>query len=331
MTFGYLFDFRNPAPWRRPWAELYAETLDLVALTEELGFDGAWVPEHHTAEDGYVPSPLVLLSAIAARTRRMRIGTGVALAPLYHPVRFAEDCALVDILSNGRLEIALAVGYRRRETDAFGVGFSSRGSRTNEFLQIVRRLWAGETVTHESPHFSLRDAAIMPRPVRGHVPLYVGGSTERAFERAALYADGFHGRSFEGYLDKVRALGRDPAAARLLNVDLFVYVARDPEKARRELAPYLHYVNNVYGEWLAEDGPKWADGRTLYEPMSLEEFQANGPMRILTPAQAIAHFEEMLSRAPVEHFMMMVPPGLPAARFAEYAETFAKEVAPAFR
>jgi alkanesulfonate monooxygenase SsuD/methylene tetrahydromethanopterin reductase-like flavin-dependent oxidoreductase (luciferase family) len=139
LTFGYLYDFRNPTQWRRPWGELYAETLDLIALTEQLGFEGVWVPEHHNSEDGYLPSPLSMLGAIAARTKRMKLGTAIALAPLYHPVRFAEDCAVLDILSQGRLEMAVAVGYRRRETDALGVPFNSRGTRTDEFIQIVRR------------------------------------------------------------------------------------------------------------------------------------------------------------------------------------------------
>ena len=121
ITFGYLYDFRNPAQWRRPWPDLYAETLEFVAWTESIGFEGAWVPEHHGADDGYLPSPLIALAAIAARTKTIKIGSAVALTPLYHPVRFAEDCALIDILSNGRLEMAVAIGYRRLETDAYGV------------------------------------------------------------------------------------------------------------------------------------------------------------------------------------------------------------------
>jgi hypothetical protein len=92
LTFGYLYDFRNPAAWHRPWTDLYAETLEFATWTETVGFEGAWVPEHHAADDGYQPSPMVTLAALAARTKRMRIGSAVALAPLYHPVRFAEEC-----------------------------------------------------------------------------------------------------------------------------------------------------------------------------------------------------------------------------------------------
>ena len=152
LTFGYLYDFRNPQQWHQPWADLYAQTLELITWTESIGFEGAWVPEHHGAQDGYAPSPLVALAAIAARTKTIRLGSAIALAPLYHPVRFAEECAVLDILSNGRLEMALAVGYRRREAEAYGVDFSSRGRRTDEFLEIVTRLWAGETFSYQGKH-----------------------------------------------------------------------------------------------------------------------------------------------------------------------------------
>lgn len=334
LTFGYLYDFRNPAQWHRPWAELYAETLDFIAWTESVGFSGAWVPEHHGAEDGYMPSPLVMLGAIAARSRTLKLGSAIALAPLYHPVRFAEDCAVLDILSNGRLEMAVAVGYRRSEAQAFGVDFSARGRRTDEFLEIVRRLWAGESVSFEGRHFVLKNAAITPTPPRGHIPLYIGGFTDKALERTAQYGDGYFGNIeiCDLYFDKLRALGRDPASARIRIQGLFVLVARDPEQAMDELAPYFHHVNDSYGRWLQENRADTGFGEgAVLKPMTLEEFKASGILRILTPEQAIEMFREMLAKAPVEHFMMMVPPGIPRAKFLKYAEVFARDVIPAFR
>src|SRR5438094_6910064 len=146
LTFGFLYDFRNPPQWQRPSETLYAEILDVIAWTEEAGFAGAWVPEHHLAGDSYMPSPLVALAAIAARTKTIKIGSGIALAPLYHPMRFAEDCAVLDILAGGRLELGLAIGYRKREYAAFGVDFTKRGRLFDEWLEIVTRLWGGETV-----------------------------------------------------------------------------------------------------------------------------------------------------------------------------------------
>ncbi|WP_192722525.1 LLM class flavin-dependent oxidoreductase [Mycobacterium sp. OAS707] len=334
LTFGYLYDFRNPAQWRRPWAEVYAETLEFAAWTETLGFEGAWVPEHHAAEDGYQPSPMVMLAALAARTKRMRIGPAVALAPLYHPVRFAEECAVLDILSNGRLDVSVAVGYRRREAEGYGIDFTTRGSRTNEFLEILLRLWRGESVTVNGKHFQLRDAKIMPVPPNGRIPLYLGGFNEKAIDRTAKFGDGYFGNMefVELYNEKLRTHGKDPAAGRIRIQGLFVVVANDPEQAAEELAPFYLHVNNSYGQWLSEDRKSTGiDGDAVLKPMTLEQFKASRILQVLTPAVAIDFFNAMRAKAPVEHFMMMLPPGIPAKQFAKYAETFANEVIPAFR
>ena len=332
LTFGYLYDFRNPGQWHRPWAELYAETLDFVEWSEGRGFSGAWVPEHHAADDGYMPSPMVALAAIAARTKTLRLGSAIALAPLYHPVRFAEECAVLDILCDGRLDMAIAVGYRRSEADGYGVDFSKRGRRTDEFLEIVRRLWAGEKFSYDGKHFQLKNASITPLSPRGQIPLYLGGFTDKAIERTAKFGDGYFGNMeiCDLYAEKLRAVGKDPASARIRIQGLFVVVAKDPAQAMEELAPYFHYVNNAYGKWLNEDRAATGFDEGLLKPMSLEAFKASGILQILTPGEAIDMFNRMLTKAPVEHFMMMAPPGLPKARLREYAQVFADEVMPAF-
>lgn len=331
LTFGYLYDFRNPPQFHRPWEKLYADLLDTIAWSEKAGFDGAWVPEHHGAEDGYMPSPLVILAAIAARTKKIRLGSAVALAPLYHPVRFAEECAVLDILSDGRLEMALAIGYRRREAEALGVDFTRRGARFDEFLKVVTQLWAGETVDFAGDHFTVKQARIMPPSPRGRIPLYIGGFADKAMERVATYADGYFGNieSCEPYLDKLSAQGKEPASGRIRITGLFLVVARDPEIAMEELAPYYLHVNNSYAGWANEDRALGFEGGL--RPMTLEDFKASGALQILTPAQAIAMFKDLTSSMPVEHFIMMMPGGLPAAKFKEYAGTFAEEVIPAFR
>jgi alkanesulfonate monooxygenase SsuD/methylene tetrahydromethanopterin reductase-like flavin-dependent oxidoreductase (luciferase family) len=334
LTFGYLYDFRNPAQWRRPWPELYAEILDFAAWSESIGFDGAWVPEHHGADDGYMPSPLIALAAIAARTRTLRLGSAIALAPLYHPLRFAEECAVLDHLSNGRLDMAVAVGYRRREAEAYGVDFGKRGSRTDEFLEIVTRLWRGETVTFAGQHFNIHNASIAQAPSRGRIPLYLGGFNDKAIARTAKYGDGYFGNMdvVDLYREKLRAAGKDADSGRIRIQGLFTVVARDPVAAMDELAPYFLHVNNTYGEWLNEDrAATGMDDKGMLKPMSLDAFKASGILSILTPPQAIAMFERMRAQAPVEHFMMMLPPGLPPVQFKPYAETFARDVMPAFR
>ncbi|MBS9376088.1 LLM class flavin-dependent oxidoreductase [Rhodococcus sp. B50] len=332
LDFGYLYDFRNPRHCERPWSDVYAETLDVIAWSETVGFSGAWVPEHHNAGDGYQPAPMVALAAIAARTNTLRLGSAVSLGPLYHPLRFAEECAVLDILSRGRAEMSLGIGYRRSEYDAFGLDFKTRGKRFDEFLHIVRALWAGETVNFEGRHFTVKDAKIMPPAPRGRVPLYIGGFADKALERVAKYADGYFGNEefCDSYAAKLQEQGKDPVKARIRIQGLFYVVAEDPEKAMEELAPYYHHVNNSYGEWLNEDNAIGFDDAAL-KPMSLDDFKTSGILEIATPDKAISKFEDLQERTKAEHFMMMMPAGLPAERFMEYAQVFADKVIPAFR
>ncbi|MFC0685518.1 LLM class flavin-dependent oxidoreductase [Novosphingobium clariflavum] len=332
LGFGYLYDMRNPAPWHRPPEALHAEVLDVIAETEALGFDGAWVPEHHLAEDGYMTSPMVLLAAIAARTKRMALGSGIALAPLYEPLRFAEDCAVLDALSGGRLRMGLAIGYRAREYAAHGLDFRQRGARFDEFLQVVRRLWAGETVDFAGAHFRLDGARIAALSSRGQVPLYIGGFAPRAMERVARYGDGYFGNAevWPLYRQKLEEQGKDPAEAHVWVQELTLVVAHDKTAAMEELAPHFLHVTNSYAAWMAEDSAVGIDDPAM-KAMDLESFKASGALRILTPTEAIDHFRRLREQAPVEHVTMMMPPGLPAERFLAYAKVFADEVIPAFR
>ncbi|WP_310535461.1 LLM class flavin-dependent oxidoreductase [Novosphingobium sp.] len=332
LTFGYLYDFRNPQQWHRDWHELYEETVALAAWTEQAGFDAAWVPEHHLASDSYVTSPMILLAAIAARTSRIRLGSAISLAPLYHPLRFAEDCVALDALSGGRLEMALAIGYRRREYEAFGIDFTKRGAIFDEFLEVATQLWAGETVDFAGKHFTLNGATLMPPAPRGRIPLHIGGFAPKALERVAKYADGYFGDvgAVAPYVEKLKEAGKDPDSARALATCLFMVVAEDKTAAMDELAPYYHHVNNTYAAFMAEDKAIGMDDAAL-AAMDLDTFKESGILEIMTPDEAIARFAAMQAKAPaLEHLMFMRPPGLPAARFKVYAQVIADKVMPAF-
>ena len=122
MRIGTYFDMRNPPGWRRPWGTFYGETLELIEQAEAWGIDAVWVSEHHFFEDGYLPQPLTFASAIAARTKRVRLGTAVLLPALRPSLQIAEEATVVDIISNGRLDLGLGAGYRIPEYEAFGAG-----------------------------------------------------------------------------------------------------------------------------------------------------------------------------------------------------------------
>ena len=185
---GVWYDFRNPARWRRPWAELYRETLDQAAYAEELGFSSIWLSEHHFSEEGYLPSLMAMLGALAQRTARARLGTAVLLAPLHHPLRLAEDLAVVDQLSGGRLDVGLAPGYKPDEFAVLGVPKGERGARTDETIEILQLAWRGEPFSYAGRHFRFDDVVVAPPPVQPPgPPIWVGGSSLAAARRAARY------------------------------------------------------------------------------------------------------------------------------------------------
>src|SRR3981081_756910 len=144
IRFGLWYDFRNPAQWRQPADRLYREILDQIAWGENNGFDDVWLSEHHFIEDGYLPSILPAAAAIAARTNRIRIASGVLLMPFHNPIRLAEDIATVDVISGGRFELGVGIGFKREEFSGFGVSSRERGARTDQSLDIIRRALAAK-------------------------------------------------------------------------------------------------------------------------------------------------------------------------------------------
>ena len=161
------------------------EVLDQIVLAEDLGFGSVWIAEHHGSRYGSVPNPAVLGAAIASRTSRIGIGAGVSVLPFHHPIRVAEDYALLDVISNGRLKFGCGRGYQPKEFAAFGVELTNSRDIFQESLDIIRGLWENETFSYRGKFYAFDDFALNPRPVQESVPIWMVASSTDSYPLAA--------------------------------------------------------------------------------------------------------------------------------------------------
>lgn len=181
---GY-YSLQSPPHNPRAHVDLYREMLHEISVADNLGFDSAWLTEHHFLEDGYCPSLMVTAAAIAAKTQNVRIGTGILLTPLHDPIRVAEDAAVADLISEGRLILGLGLGYRQEEFDGFERSLKQRKGRMEESLEILNNAWSEGSFSHEGKYYNFKDLNITPKPVQKPIPIWIGAFTEPAIRRAA--------------------------------------------------------------------------------------------------------------------------------------------------
>ncbi len=325
LSFGLWYDFRNPEPWRRDMPELYARTFEHIRYAERLGFDHAWTSEHHFIDDGYSPSLLAICATIAGQTSRIRIGTNVLLLPLHDPVRIAEDAATVDVISGGRMDLGVAVGYKHEEFTGFGIDRRERGRRMDEAVEIIRRSWSPGAFSYHGRYYHYTDINVTPKPAQDPMPLWIGGFTEPAVRRAGRAGDGLLAAAnvIPDFLDEWEKQGREGQPPIALSVP-WAMVAEDPEKAWAEIAPQILYQRNAYAHWFT------AAGMNVFSriPETAEEIREGNPDIVVTPARAREIVESIAKRLPmVTHlYWWAIPPGVhPKATF-ESAELFSREV-----
>ncbi|WP_169988497.1 LLM class flavin-dependent oxidoreductase [Microbispora sp. H10836] len=250
VTFGLINTFGNPDEWRQPWKQRYDAILEQIEwIDRETAIDGVYVTEHHFYDDGYIPSTMVMCGAIAARTKRVRIGTNLIQLPLHNAVRLAEDALVVDALSGGRLRLGLGMGYYHQEFNGLGQRLQERVSRTEEGIAILRKAFAGEPFEFHGKRYDFDEIRVTPGPVReGGPEIWMGGFAPKAIERAARLADGFLEfdlGTHRAYFDACDALGKDKAEQRL-NVTYWAIIAEDPERAFAQAGQHWMHLLNQY-------------------------------------------------------------------------------------
>jgi alkanesulfonate monooxygenase SsuD/methylene tetrahydromethanopterin reductase-like flavin-dependent oxidoreductase (luciferase family) len=301
-TFGLWYDFRQRLPLG-DYARFYAECLGEIEEAEALGFTGVWLSEHHFVDDGYLPSPLVVAAAIAARTMTMTIGTNVLLLPMHHPLRVAEDAAL---------------GYERKY----------RPSLFEEGIEVIRHALEEGRTGYEGKRWRFDDLPFEPRP-RGKLPIYIGAFADPAIDRAARLADGFlasaGGGAFGETYRKVRAAlerhGRGGEAFPYVASGV-AFVHEDAGRAREIVGPAIAYQRTRYAEWGTDrDEPRPSPIRE--EDLPWERYLVG------TPEEVADGLIGLYSEAPYDHLCFWGRlPGVTHEQALANMRLFASEVVP---
>jgi alkanesulfonate monooxygenase SsuD/methylene tetrahydromethanopterin reductase-like flavin-dependent oxidoreductase (luciferase family) len=227
--------------WAAPIEELYEAAIDMAAWAELNGALITVLSEHHATEDRHLPSPLVLAAAMASRTNSIGIMVAAAVVPFYETVRLAEDMAVLDVISRGRVSYVLGVGHREEEYQHFRLPLSGRGARVDEQLRLLIDLLAGNEVTTGG-----RRSRLSPSPAPGRPQLFIGGGTPAAARRAGRFGLGLIAQAptpglVDAYLKACRAAGHEPGFVQIPEPGLttVLFVADNIERAWSELGRHL--------------------------------------------------------------------------------------------
>jgi alkanesulfonate monooxygenase SsuD/methylene tetrahydromethanopterin reductase-like flavin-dependent oxidoreductase (luciferase family) len=318
MRLGVYFDLRNPPAWRQDWARLYAFTLEVCEEAERLGADSAWFSEHHMFEDGYLPQPLTFAAAAAARTRRIRLGTAVLLAPLRKSIHLAEEAAVVDILSGGRLDLGLGAGYRTVEFEAYDADMAARYAATDGLVGELRALWSGGRVT--------------PPPMQEPIPIWLGYGGPQGARRAGRLGAGLLSLRPDlatPYLQGRREAGLDPASGTMSGT-LPVWVTDDPERDWPLVAEHHGYQWDSYRRYMVE-----GTDQPVPRPIDPERSRTRGLTQGLgnlhygTPEEAAVAIKTHLDGVPVDTvFIWASLAGMPEDVVVRHVQTLCSRLRP---
>jgi probable F420-dependent oxidoreductase len=260
MKFGIYSSIANP-PRGENLDRCVDEVIAEAQLAEASGFDSCFFGEHHQDKDGFLPSPLIVATAVAAHTKRLNVGTSVILLPLHHPVHVAEDVITLDIVSKGRIILGVGVGYQASDFQAFGIPMQHRAAMFEEGVEIIRQCWRGERFSFHGAHYTLDDLQVRPRPFQNpSPPLWIGASVPAAVRRAGRLGDAFVATPSSTLADTVRLVDMYRQAAEQAGRQPRVVLMRDawvaPSRAEAEtvygpevMAAYRYYWENRLAEF----------------------------------------------------------------------------------
>ena len=320
LQIGLYFDLRNPPAWAQSPTRLHGFTLEVCEEAERLGADSAWFTEHHLFDDGYLAQPLTFAAAVAARTKRIRLGTGIIIAPLHHPAELAEQAALVDIISGGRVDLGIGAGYRVPEFKLFGASMDRRYAQTDDMARALRRLWGPGGVT--------------PPPSQDPLPIWMGYLGPQGARRAGLLGEHLlttDARSWIPYRDGLIEAGHDPAKARMGGA-IQAWVSDDPDKDWSTVSQYIGYQTDSYRRHMVmgtdRPTPRLVDTERLRHSESgvLQYFWCD------TPEEIARRIRAQIAGAPVDTMYLWASiAGMPEDLVLRHVNTICTRLIPILR
>jgi alkanesulfonate monooxygenase SsuD/methylene tetrahydromethanopterin reductase-like flavin-dependent oxidoreductase (luciferase family) len=353
MRFGTFYFFQAPPGHRHD--DIIRRELEQIEWTEELGFDEIWLTEHHFIDYGLSVDPATLASAAASRTRRIRIGLAAAILPFHHPLRLAEQMALVDIISNGRLDVGVGRGNRPAEFRGYRVPQEESRERFDEAVEIMQRAWTEDRFSYDGRFFKVPEVSVIPKPVqRPHPPLYQVCVTKDGIENTALRGWPMLNSVLFGpvgqlvanrdiYVETLQKSGRSPEEiAGLLcrwGVSRQIYVAESDAAALAEAKDAELWYQESFKKFVVPDRiqdahPSLQPGfRAMAERLSKVTWEGlvAETLAFGSPDTVARHIEEMRQLGVGQVMCWMNFGGLSQERVRRSMELFAREVMPRFR
>jgi alkanesulfonate monooxygenase SsuD/methylene tetrahydromethanopterin reductase-like flavin-dependent oxidoreductase (luciferase family) len=338
LKLGLSFDMRNPKAWRRPWGEVWDDNLWLACEAEQLGFDHIWMQEHFFTEDGYAPSIPIFLATLIERTSSARIGSHIYVLPLHHPAQLAQETAVLDHLSGGRLDVGVGLGHRVAEYLAYGYSPKQRPSRMEEGVEVLRRAWTQRPFSFEGRFWNIEDVEVHPEPLQDpHPPLWLASTAVKSAERAGRLGANLACASgepevYEAYVDALRARGEDPADYEIAGGFAITATLEDPEVVWERNRRYYFEKWDFYTRVRQEvgDAPLTnaaaSDGDPSEDPYRAFEL-------IGDPVTILMKLDEIRSSLPLTQLITFPPPaGIPFREEGiESLRLFATEVLPVIK
>ena len=261
MRFGQLHLFEQPAG--RSEKQIMDEQFDIMVQAEEYGYDSIWPAEHHFREYGHCATPALVLAALAARTKRIRLGTGVVVLPLNHPVRIAEDYAMLDLLSNGRVDLGIGRGYQPHEYQGYGVDQSRSRDIFRESVEVIEKAWGEEQFSYQGEFYQFEDLSVYPKPLqKPHPPIWMASLSPGSFELCGRFGYnllcapifGFDvnkgAEQIQQYRDALTAHGRNPADYQIAGLTM-TYVADTTQQALEEFKDGVMWYMRTFAKYVA--------------------------------------------------------------------------------